>query len=437
MRVKPALLLLLLLISTQLAASPEIQTWQTSTGTEVYFVSATELPMIDLQVLFHAGGSRNGNKPGLSGLTNHLLSQGAEGLTADEISYQFESLGAEFGSDAGYDSASVSLRSLSAQDKFKPALENLIRVLTKPDFPQDAIDRERNRMLVGLQAKQQNPGALASDAFYSAVFNDHPYAQPNSGTEESLNAITRKAIVSFHKKYYVAANAIVAIIGDLDRQQAESIAEQVTQALPKGNKAKPLTEVQPLAAAERVHIDHPSQQTHILYGQTGIKRGDPDYFALYVGNHILGGSGLVSRLFEEVRNKRGLSYSAYSYFSPMKQAGPFVAGLQTRADQVEEAIQVLSDNIARFVEEGPTEQELIASKKNITGGFPLRIAGNSKILGYLGAIGIYDLPLDYLDTFNANIEAVTAEQVRDAFQRHVSLDTFVTVTVGPGTVNGE
>jgi zinc protease len=145
---------------------------------------------------------------------------------------------------------------------------------------------------------------------------------------------------------------------------------------------------------------------------------------------VLGGGGMVSRLFEEIREKRGLSYSAYSYFSPMRFNGPFLAGLQTKSDQVDEALSVLMENINSYIETGPTEEELIASKKNITGGYPLRIDSNSKILSYLVVIAYYKLPLDYLDTFNANVEAVTIEQIKDAFNRRVTPDKLVTVMVG-------
>jgi len=418
-------------------ASPDIQTWTTAQGAQVLFVEARQLPMVDLQVLFHAGSTGNGDKPGLSALTNHMLSQGADGLSADDISQAFESLGAVYGSDAGYDSAMVSLRSLSDKAKLDEALETLERVLVKPDFPVDAFERERNRMLIGLRAKKQDPGSLARDAFYAAVFNEHPYARPVEGTEESLQAITLDDLRAFHERYYVAANAVVAIVGDLTRNEAGRIANRLTGALPRGRPADPVPGVEPLTGAERVFIEHPSQQMHILMGQPGIRRGDEDYFPLYVGNHVLGGGGMISRLFAEIREKRGLSYSAYSYFSPMKQPGPFVAGLQTRADQAEEAIAVLKDNLRRFIAEGPTAEELEASKKNITGGFPLRIDSNNEILAYLAAIGIYDLPLDYLDTFNDRVEAVTIEQIRDAFARRVSPDTIVTVMVGPAPGSGE
>jgi zinc protease len=165
-------------------------------------------------------------------------------------------------------------------------------------------------------------------------------------------------------------------------------------------------------------------------GGPGMSRRDPDYFSLYVGNHILGGGGLVSRLNEEIREKRGLSYSVYSYFSPMRRKGPYVLGLQTRNDQVGQALEIARETVKRFIKEGPTAEELEAAKKNITGGFPLRIDSNAEIVEYIAMIGFYGLPLDYLDTFSANVEAVTREQIRDAFRRRVVPDRMVTVVVG-------
>ena len=255
-------------------------------------------------------------------------------------------------------------------------------------------------------------------------------ASPNDGTEESIKAIKRKDILAFYKKHYVASNALVAIVGAVDRKQAEQIAEELTSELVQGKKAEPLNKVKDLEKADTVFIEHPSAQTHILVGQPGLKRGDSDYFPLYVGNHVLGGGGMVSRLFEEVREKRGLSYSAYSYFSPMRFNGPFLAGLQTRSDQVDEALSVLMENINRFIETGPTEDELNAAKMNITGGYPLRIDSNSKILNYVVVIAYYKLPLDYLNTFNDNVNAVTIDQIKDAFKRRLTPDKLITVMVG-------
>jgi len=204
----------------------------------------------------------------------------------------------------------------------------------------------------------------------------------------------------------------------------------LSEKLPAGEAAPEIPVVAPLEKATEQRIHHPSLQTTVRMGAPGMHRGDPDYFPLYVGNHILGGGGLVSRLFLEVREKRGLSYGINSYFTPMAQDGPYTFGLQTRNDQVDKALAVMRTTLKDFHDKGPTEKELTASKKNITGGFPLRIDSNSKIAEYLGMIGFYHLPLDYLDTFNDKVMAVTRKQIMDAYQRRVHPDRMVTVIVG-------
>jgi zinc protease len=417
-------------ISSGALAVPDIQNWQSEKGANVFFVEANELPIVDIQIIFDAGSARSSDHAGLASLTNSLLDEGAAGLSADQISQGFDDLGANYSGSAGYDSASISLRSLSDPEILTPALSNLARVLVKPDFPKDAFTRQRNRALIGIRNKQQSPGTLAKDAFFAEVFKGHPYAVPGSGTEESINALERSDVVEFHKRYYVSKNATIVMVGDLTKTQAQAIVENLLKELPPGEKPKPIPAVKALEKPAIVQIDHPSTQTHILMGQTGLKRGDADYFPLYVGNHVLGGGGMVSRLFEEIREKRGLSYSANSYFSPMRENGTFMASLQTRTDQVEEALTVLRDNLKKFIEHGPTEAELEASKKNITGGFPLRLDSNSKIIGYIGMIGFYSLPKNYLKTFNANVNAVTIDQIKDAFRRRLLPETFVTVMVG-------
>ena len=427
-----SLLLITLFASLSAYAAPEIQHWQTSKGTRVYFIEAHELPMVDIQLSFDAGSARDPlGLEGLASFTSSLLSEGADGLNADELGFQFERLGANFSASAGDDFVSLSLRSLVEPDKLNPALLNLKRVLNAPDFPEQAIERQRQRYLVGIQQKKQSPGALAKEAFYAAVYGSHPYAHPASGTVESIKALSRKAIVDFHEQYYVAANGIIAIVGDLSKKQARKLAEDLTSGLQRGEKAAPLPAVASLKKSALIKQGHPSTQTHILLGQPGMKRGDPDYFPLYVGNHILGGSGLVSILFEEIREKRALSYSAYSYFSPMRVKGTFTAGLSTRADQADEALSVLREVIRSFVDEGPDEQALEAAKKNITGGFPLRIDSNSNLLGYAAVIGFYNLPLDYLETFNEKVMAVSLQDIKSAMARTIDPDKLVAVMVGP------
>ncbi len=411
-------------------AGPEIQHWKTENGSRVYFVSAPQLPMVDIRVVFDAGSARDGARPGLAVMTNGLLDAAAGELGEEEIAERLEGLGAQLGNSAQRDMALLSLRTLSDARYLDPAVEILATILSQPRFPDKIFQRERKRMLIGLRAEQQSPASVASKAFYRAVYGDHPYGSPSNGTVESLQALQREELEKFHKRYYVAANAIVAIVGDLSRDQAQALAERLVEKLPAGEAAPDLPEVKPLSMPVKKVIPFPSSQTHILVGQPGMTRTDPDYLALYVGNHILGGSGFGSRIMAEIREKRGLAYSAYSFFMPMRHKGPFQIGLQTRNDKAEEADRVLQETLQRFIEQGPTAKELEAAKKNITGGFPLRIDSNRDILGYIAMIGFYNLPLDYLDTFSQRVEAVTLQQIRDAFQRRIDPEKMATIMVG-------
>lgn len=426
------LVLPVLLLGTAVHASPDIQHWRTDNGARVYFVEAPELPMVDIRVVFDAGAARDGKLPGLAMLTNGMLEEGAGGMDADAIARRFDSLGARFSASSHRDMATAGLRSLTRPELLEPALETFALMLSRPDFPRNALERVRRQMLTGLQYEEQQPGEIASKAFYRALYGDHPYASPPGGTQESVSRIDRNDVQDFYRRYYVAQNAVIAIVGKLKREEAERLAETAVGALPSGKAAEKLPAVAELEQGVRKHIEHPSSQTHVLMGQPGVRRGDPDYFPLYVGNHILGGSGLVSRISEEVREKRGLSYSAYSYFSPMRVKGPFVLGLQTRNENTGEALQVLRETLVNFRKEGPSEEELVAAKKNITGGFALKIDSNSDILGYIAMIGFYGLPLDYLETFNDRVEAVSLAQIHDAFTRRVNPDHLTTITVGTG-----
>jgi zinc protease len=425
-----SLLLLCLSAIPAAHAMPDIQHWVTDNGVRVYFVPAPELPMIDVNVTFAAGSARDDGQPGLARMTNTLLDMGAAGLSADEIATRIESLGAELSTNSVREMATVSLRSLSDRAHLEPALGILADVITRPNFDNKDFERERERKLVGIRHSEQSPATVAEYRFFAVVYGEHPYAHRVSGTEESVEALKLDAVTAFYKRYYVARNAVVSIVGDLDRRAAAALVEQITGALPAGKRAAVLPPVPVLRQAEEERILHPSTQTHVRMGAPGMHRGDPDYFPLYVGNHVLGGGGLVSRLHEEVREQRGLSYSVNSYFSPMERDGPYLLSLQTRNDQVDEALAVMRKTLQDFVDKGPTADELLAAKKNITGGFPLRIASNSGIISHLNMIGFYDLPLDYLDTFNDKVTAVTQQQIIDAFQRRVSPETMVTVIVG-------
>ncbi len=411
-------------------AGPKIQSWYTANGTKVLYVPAPELPMVDIRLVFDAGSARDGDKPGVTSFTSSLLAEGAGDWDAQQIAERFDQVGAQLESGSLRDMAWVSVRTLTKADALETTLETLTKIVAEPRFEPKEIERQRQSILASLLSDEQSPGSVGKKRLYQLVFGDHPYAGDPEGTRESVQSITREDILATHRRLYVAKNAILAIVGEVDRKQAEAIAERLTAPLPAGEHAPELPAVEPLAHAVVERIAFPSTQSHLYLGQPGMRRGDPDYFPLYVGNHILGGSGLVSLLSAEVREKRGLSYSVYSYFLPMRQPGLFQLGLQTKNEQAGEALQVMQQTLQRYIKEGPTADELKAAKQNITGGFPLRIDSNSNILQYLAVIGFYDLPLDYLDRFTQRVEAVTREQIRDAFSRRIDPQHLVTVQVG-------
>lgn len=423
---------ILLLLSQSLWATAKIDHWQTQQGGRVYFVKTEGLPMADIRITFDAGSARDEQHHGVAALTAALLDTGAGDWDADTIAERFESVGAEFSAGGSMDTASLSLRVLTDKPLFEKALETLRVILAKPRFAEADFQREQNRTLAAIKQQEESPGEVASIAFYQALYGQHPYAHPETGTLATVKALTADDLKQFYRQYYVAANSLVVIVGDMSRQQAEQTAEKLLSELPVGQKPGPLPKVTAPAQGGKKHLAFPSAQTHVLVGQPGISRKDPDYFDLYVGNHILGGSGLVSKLFNEVREKRGLAYSASSAFVPLSEPGPFLVSLQTRNDQTGQALSVLNSTLADFIAKGPTAEELLAAQKNITGGFAMRFDTNKELANYVSMIGFYDLPLDYLDTFKDKINKVTVASITDAFKRHVNLKLSQTITVGQG-----
>src|SRR5262249_36715482 len=362
-----------------------------------------------------AGSARDARETsGLANLTLRLMRLGADGLDEDGIARGLADVGANLNVIFDVDRAGYSLRTLSSEAEQKQALSVLSRVLQAPSFPEKALEREKASVIAGLKEADTKPDVITARAFACLVFRDHPYALRTTGEPGEGVAITRDALVAFYRSPYPPARAVVAMIGDVTRGRAEEIAQQLTRDLPEGSAPLPsLPPVPPLTAAIESDIEHASAQSHVLMGQPGIGRHDADYFPLLVGNHILGGGGMASRLYEQVRERRGLSYSVYSVFVPYQEAGPFQIGLQTRRDQAQQAVSVAREVLRDFVVNGPTAAELEAAKQNLIGGFALRVDTNQKILSYLAVIGFYRLSLDYLDTFTSRIEAVTLDQVRN------------------------
>jgi len=300
----------------------------------------------------------------------------------------------------------------------------------KPTFPADSLVRIKNQLLAGFEYQKQSPGALASNELSRRLYGDHPYGHPSEGTAKSIPPITLKQLQAFHARAYAAGNAVIALVGDLSRADAEAIAAQVSAALPKGPSLPKTVEPTEPKPGE-THIEFASKQTHLLLAQLGIERDDPDYAALMLGNSILGGGGFGSRLMTEVREKRGLTYGIYSGFTAMQARGPFMINLQTRAELSENTLKLVQDILRDYLANGPTQKELDDAKRELSGSFPLSTASNSSIVAQLGAIGFYDLPLTFLEDFMQQAQSVTVEQIKTAMSKHLNADKLVIVAVGP------
>jgi zinc protease len=424
------------------AALP-IQHWTQANGARVYLVESHAIPMVDVQIDLDAGSRRD--PAAQAGLAAVMAGQMASGMKADpkgqgpyakamdenQLGEAWADLGASFGAGAGADRLSFSLRSLSYPDLLDKAVALAARQMAHPTFPNDIWLRDRERFSASIRESLTQPGTVAQNAYALAVYGTHPYGYKT--TPESLLRIGADDLRTLHAKTLRACQASVSVVGDLSRAQTDALVKRLLALWPADSGCSPMppvAEVEPLKAAQTINLAFDSAQAHVLMGQPGYKRNDPEFFALLVGNHILGGGGFVSRLTEQVREKRGLSYSVYSYFSPALHAGAFTVGFQTRPDQAAQAIAVAQEVVKNFVQDGPTDAELQAAKSNLIGGFALRIDSNRKLLDNVANIAWNRLPLNYLDNWTQQVERVSVADVRRAMSRVLQPDRMVTVVLG-------
>lgn len=416
-------------------AEPLIQQWRTASGAKVLLVEDHAIPMLDIQVNFDAGSRYDApSRSGLAAMTARILrtgtraTQGCLGLTEAQIENRFADIGGVISDTVDKDSAALHLRTLSTAPERDAALATFATLLQCPSFPKKKLDREKQRVITALKELSNRPQAQAEKAFSAAVFGVHPYGV--SPDPKSISALTPAALSAFYQTHYDAQHAVLSIVGDCDRLQAERIAEQLMRALPRGMPRAKLPPVASLASPREIKVPHPALQAHILLGAPAIARGAPDYFALLVANQVLGGGTLISRLGHEVREQRGLSYGVYSTFVPAAQPGYFQISLQTQKEQAPKALAVVRETLAKFIAQGPTQAELEAAKNYLVNSYPLQLDSNRKRLEIVATIGFYGLPLDYLNTWTARVNAVTREEAQTAFAKHVNLSKMVTVLVG-------
>jgi zinc protease len=412
--------------------------------------------MVDVQIDFDAGSRRDPpEQAGLASVMAGMTSKGVratsstdgssaagpsqdakadDALDENALSEAWADLGAAFGASAGNDRLSFSLRSLTYPELLSKAARLAARQMGEPAFPQDVWQRERERLKASIREANTRPTTVAGRAFAQAVFGTHPYGYEM--TEATVARIEVADMKALHERMVLPCRAKVSIVGAVTRVQADALVSQLFSRLSAGTPGAAcpalaaVPEVSPLTAPVEQRIPFKSAQAQVLIGQPGYKRNDPDFFALTVGNYILGGGGFVSRLTSEVREKRGLSYSVYSYFAPGLHAGAFTLGLQTRPDQADQAVQVSREVVKKFVDQGPTAAELKAAKDNLIGGFALRIDSNRKLLDNVSNIAWNGLPLDYLDTWTQQVARITQADIKAAFARKLQPEKMVTVIVG-------
>jgi zinc protease len=366
----------------------------------------------------------------LAALCASLLDKGTIDLTADQIAMQFEDVGAIYSAQAARDRVKISLRTLSESKQLTPALALLAKLINNPAFSDQDVERVKNEILVELKRNAQQPSVIAGNAFFDILYPNHPYGHPVIGTEKTVLTISKEDLAQFHKKYFVAKNASVVIVGDLSEDKAKEISNALFQSIEKGDRPDPIPPVADLQAPIEMKIAYPSEQSHIFRGAPCTAVGDADYFPLLVGNYILGGNPLMSRFFQEVREKRGLVYHVSSRIIELREKGPFVIKAQTKNAQAIEALSVIDQTLRTFLEQGPTDQELEEAKHGIINAFPLELSNNAKIAQTVSELSFYGLPSNYLKTYQEEVSKVTLDQIKKAFHRHIHPEKMALIVVG-------
>ena len=407
-------------------------------GAQAYLVQTKALPMVDIEVSIDAGDRYDPvGKSGVADMVAGLMNYGARGdkglLTEAQIADEIADLGANIGLSVGGERAILRIRSLSRKDLRDRAVQLAAAMLSAPSYDPKIVEREKQRTITSLREAETKPEFVLERRFKKSVYGNYPLA--DSPSVQSVGSVNVNDLKQFHKQFYRGDQMIVSIVGDVDRAQAAEIVQTLLKQIPQsGQPIAKLPDLQrsPVEALAQREIQIPfdSQQAHIAMGMTAVARNNPDYFPLLVGNYILGGGGFVSRLMSEVREKRGLAYSVFSYFAPGKENGIFQAGLQTKNDQAALALDVMSTTIAQFIADGPTPSELEAAKSNLINGYPLRIDNNRKLLDNVSSIAWNDLPLDTMDVWTKQVEAVTLEQVKASFQKYLAMDRMKIVVLG-------
>ena len=423
--------LFMLLDSSSCFASPKVEPKRVvlSNGIILLVAETHALPMVNISVAVKAGAIYNPQgKAGVASLTAALLDEGTKTRTSKQIADEIDFIGGRLSASGGTDYSSASLVVLKKD--INTGLDLLSDVLLNPVFPEDEVERKKKETLASIIADRDDPNAIASKAFYKAVFAGHPYGMPGEGDEESVEKITRDDIVNFYQKYYKPNNTIMVVVGDITLDEAVVFIRKYFSSWEKGDIQLPdIPPVEKLKKSDSILIDKSLTQANIMLGHTGISRDNPDFYAVHLMNYILGGGGFSSRLTKEIRDNKGLAYSVYSRFDVNKYPGAFSVEIQTKNETARVAIDGILAELKRIREEKVSDEELREAKAYITGSFPLKLDTNAKIGGYLMFLEYYNLGLDYLDKYTGYIQAVTKDDILKVAQKYIDPENFVLVAV--------
>lgn len=406
-----------------------INHWVTPQGATVVFVPLTELPILDVMMLFPAGSAYDGDSFGVAQLTSQMIGQSTKTMDTQTIHEAFESVGAIFATAATKDYAAISLRTLTDSSVQKQAIQTLATVLKDTTFKATDFSREQSRLLTVIDSMGQSASSMASETFAMELYGVHPYGHPVYGTKPSVASLQVEALTTFYREHYHQSDAVLTLVGNISLREATTLADELLAQLPAQGKPRGIPPVN-VIKSEVKNLAFPSSQTHVIWGMPIMTQGNPDYFAFSLGNHLLGASPLNSLLFDVIREKAGLAYNVGSGLVPMEQLGPFLIKLQTRNAQAAEAINLMKVTLQGFLTNPINVEKLKASKDNLKGQFLLGLASNADISNFVSTVAYYHLPWDYAEQYVSQIDAVTPEQIQAVFNKYVHPEEFSLTTVG-------
>jgi len=404
-----ALSLLVVVAFAPAAGAVDVQR-VTAGGVEAWLVEDHSNPIIAVGIAFRGGAALDPQgKAGLANMAAALIDEGAGDLDSQAFQRRLEDLAIRLRFDAGPDSLGGSLRTLTEN---RDAAFDLLRLaLTRPRFDAEPVARIRGQIAAGIRQSAEDPDHVADERFFAAMFPDHAYGRPVEGTLDSIAAITADDLHDLVGRRLARDNLVVGVVGDITREELAKLLQTTFADLPATAAPTRVADVSPATTGATIVVDTPARQSAIVFGQRGLRRDDPDFYAATVLNHILGGGSFTSRLYDQVREKRGLAYSVHTALDPLDHAALIVGGAGTANERAGETVAVIREQWRRMAEEGVTDHELTDAKTYLTGSFPLRFTSSDRIARILVAMQMEDLGIDYLDRRNGLIEAVTLDDV--------------------------